>query len=98
MVKRQRVVMMAGGGLALAVALYAWLQGKPATATAAAGPRAGAAARAGAATADLPRIGLDRIDQRAGRSLVGKRDIFDFGRPPAPPSRRRRQPPRRHPW
>jgi hypothetical protein len=85
MVKRQRVVMMAGGGLALAVALYAWLQGKPTTATASAGPRVGAAARAGAAPAELPRIGLDRVDQRPGPVLVGKRDIFAFGPPPAPP-------------
>jgi hypothetical protein len=81
MVKRERVVVMAGGALALALGLYCWLHGQPATTTVAAGPRA----RAAAGVPDLPRIGLDRLSQRPPPVVVGRRDIFDFGRPPATP-------------
>jgi hypothetical protein len=80
MVRRNRSVAILAAGVALALALYVWRQGQPAAATVAAGPRA-----AGAASADLPRIGLDRLSQRPPPVAVGRRDIFDFGAPPAPP-------------
>jgi hypothetical protein len=85
MVKRERVVMMAGGGLVLAALLYVWLHGKPASTTIAAGPRVAAGAGAGAGGSDLPRIGLDRLTQMPPPVRVGIRDIFDFGPPPTPP-------------
>jgi len=74
-------VAILAAGVALALALYVWRQGQPAAATVAAGPRA---AGAGAA-AELPRIGLDRLSQRPPPVSVGRRDIFDFGAPHAPP-------------
>jgi hypothetical protein len=80
MVRRNRIVLIVAAGVALAFALYVWRQGRPAAATVAAGPRA-----AGAATPELPRIGLDRLSQRPPTVPVGRRDIFDFGAPPAPP-------------
>jgi hypothetical protein len=46
---------------------------------------AGPPATAGAARSDLPRIGLDRLSRRSGPTTVGRRDIFDFAPPPAPP-------------
>jgi hypothetical protein len=80
MVRRDRIVAITGAGVALALALYVWRQGQPSAATVAAGPRA-----AGAPAAELPRIGLDRLTQRRPEVPVGRRDIFDFGPPPAPP-------------
>jgi hypothetical protein len=79
MVRRERLVIVVAGAVALAVALYVWLQSRPASATVAAG--APAAAPAGP---ELPRIGLDRLAQPPAPVTVGRRDIFDFGAPPAP--------------
>jgi hypothetical protein len=91
MVKRKRVVMMAGGGVAIALALYFWLHGQPSAATVAAGPRV--SARAAGGSEAVPRIGLDRLFQRTPPVPVGRRDIFDFGVPPAPPEAERTPPP-----
>jgi hypothetical protein len=81
MVKRERVVMLAGGAIVLAALLYAWLRGEPSATTVAAGPRA----TASAGGLELPRIGLDRLWRGTPPVPIGRRDIFDFGQPPAPP-------------
>lgn len=73
-------MMGAAAGVALALALYVWLQVQPSAATVAAGPPV--PANAGA---ELPRIGLDRLSHRNAPVPVGRRDIFDFGAAPAPP-------------
>lgn len=73
-------MLISAAGVALALALYVWWQGQPSAATVAAGPRP-----AGPAAPELPRIGLDRLSQRPPPVLVGRRDVFDFGRPPASP-------------
>lgn len=79
MVRRERLLIVVAGAVALAAALYVWLQGSsPATTAAAGGP---VAATAGP---DLPRIGLDRLSQRPAPVTIGRRDIFDFAAPPAP--------------
>ena len=41
--------------------------------------------RTATADAQLPRIGLDRLQRPHGGVVVGKRDIFDFGPPPPTP-------------
>jgi hypothetical protein len=81
MVRRDRIVLISAAAVALAGALYLFLQARPAGTTVAAGPRA----TAGAAAPELPRIGLDRLTQRPPPVPVGRRDIFDFAPAPAPP-------------
>ena len=74
MVRRERLLIVVAGAVALAAAFYVWLQAQSPAATAAAGVPA--AAPAGPA---LPRIGLDRLSQRPAPVSIGRRDIFDFG-------------------
>lgn len=72
-------MIVAAAGIALAIALYAWLQARPSAATVAAG--APVPVPVGA---ELPRIGLDRLSHRSGPVTVGRRDVFAFGSAPAP--------------
>jgi len=73
-------LLVAAAGLALVLALYLWRNARPSAATVAAGPPVPTAAGS-----ELPRIGLDRLARPLGPATVGRRDIFDFGPPPAPP-------------
>ena len=78
-------------GLAVAAALAAgWVvlgdmgpAAPPAPGTAAEPARA-----AGRGEPDLPRIDLARLDRGRPASGIGRRDLFDFGVPPAPPASR----------
>lgn len=83
MVKNRRAVYGALAGLALAVAVYALTRDNRASAVSLSLPGAARAPRA--AQGELPRIGLDRLQQPHGGIELGKRDIFDYGPPPATP-------------
>jgi hypothetical protein len=80
MVRRDRILLVAAAGLALVLALLFWRNARPSAATVAAGPRVPVPAGS-----ELPRIGLDRLRRSSEQVTVGRRDIFDFGAPPAPP-------------
>ncbi|HEY2944646.1 MAG TPA: hypothetical protein VGN09_19585 [Vicinamibacteria bacterium] len=70
--------------LALAAAFYFWARsGTPSTASAD-GTARGPAGPVGTEP-DVPRIDLARLESPQGRSGAGRRDLFDFGVPPAPP-------------
>jgi hypothetical protein len=83
MVKNRRAVYGALAGLVLAIAVYALTRDNRAAAVSLSLPGGTRAARPG--TGALPRIGLDRLQQPHGGIELGKRDIFDFGPPPATP-------------
>jgi hypothetical protein len=80
MVRRDRILLVAAAGLALLLALIFWRNVRPSAATVAAGPRVPVPAGS-----ELPRIGLDRLRRSSEQVMVGRRDIFDFGAPQAPP-------------
>ncbi len=82
MVKRQRSLLMAlGGVVALSVVyLVAGGDNRPAAAPPASGERGARAS----AEPELPRVGLDRVQPASGRASGGQRDVFDFGREPRP--------------
>ena len=73
-------MLVAAAGFALVLALYFWRNARPSAATVAAGPPVSTPAGS-----ELPRIGLDRLTRSSDLVTVGRRDIFDFGAPPAPP-------------
>ena len=84
MVKNRRLVYGAVAGLALALAVYSLTRGNRASAVSLSLP--GLTTRAPkTAQGELPRIGLDRLQQPHGGIELGKRDIFDYGPPPATP-------------
>jgi hypothetical protein len=70
--------------LGLAAAFYFWARGGTPSTASADGAARGAA---GPVTIepDLPRIDLARLESPKSRSGAGRRDLFDFGVPPAPP-------------
>ena len=80
MVKREKVLVGAVAGLGLvALALFLMRPGRPVVSGAPTSPRAAPA------EAQVPRIALGRVGEPRGDAEVGRRDIFDFGRPPTPP-------------
>jgi hypothetical protein len=79
MVMQRRALYMAGGGLGLVGVLWLLLR------TDAVVPTAGGPARDAVPTDVVPRIGLDRLQQRADAAPVGDRDVFDYGAPPPTP-------------
>jgi hypothetical protein len=83
MVKNRRAVYGALAGLVLTIAVYALTRDNRAAAVSLSLPGGARAPRPG--TGALPRIGLDRLQQPHGGIELGKRDIFDFGPPPATP-------------
>jgi len=85
MVRNRRAIYGALAGLALALAVYTLSRDDRAAAVSLSLPGASRASRSAAADAELPRIGLDRLQKPHGGVEVGKRDIFDFGPPPPTP-------------
>jgi hypothetical protein len=83
MVKNRRAVLGAVAGLALALAAWALTRDNRATAVSLALPGNTRATRGG--SGELPRIGLERLQQPHGGIELGKRDIFDYGPPPPTP-------------
>jgi hypothetical protein len=83
MVKNRRAVYTGLAGLAAVLALYVLSRGDRAGAVSLALPGKRSAPRA--ASAEVPRIGLDRLQKPYGGIEMGKRDIFDFGPPPPTP-------------
>jgi hypothetical protein len=83
MVRNRRAVYGALAGLALVLAVYTLSRDDRAAAVSLSLPGLRTPATA-TADAQLPRIGLDRLQKPHGGVEVGKRDIFDFG--PAPPT------------
>jgi hypothetical protein len=71
------------GVVALLGAGYLWYSGMSPVSPPAAS--AAGAAGAGRAEGDLPRIDLARLESPRPTAPLGKRDLFDFGVPPAPP-------------
>jgi hypothetical protein len=70
-------------GIAVLAAGYAWYSRlSPVSQPAASAAGSGAP---GKAEGDLPRIDLARLEGPRPTAPLGKRDIFDFGVPPAPP-------------
>jgi hypothetical protein len=80
MVKQEhrRVLILAAAGAALAVALWLMLR------TNGRGPIVARATRdtSSGAGAAIPRIGLDRVEQKMEEAPVGDRDLFGYGGPP----------------
>jgi hypothetical protein len=71
--------------LGLAAAFYFWARsGTPSTASADGTVPRGPAGPVGTEP-DVPRIDLSRLESPKARSGAGRRDLFDFGVPPAPP-------------
>jgi hypothetical protein len=70
--------------LGLAAAFYFWARGGTPSTASADGAARGAAGPV-AIEPDLPRIDLARLESPKSRSGAGRRDLFDFGVPPAPP-------------
>ena len=71
--------------LGLVAAFYVWARsGTTSTASAAGTAPPGPAGPVGTEP-DLPRIDLGRLESPKARSGAGRRDLFDFGVPPAPP-------------
>lgn len=83
--KNRRALYVALAGLAVVLAVYTWSRDDRAAAVSLSLPGRARASRAASASADLPRIGLDRLQQSHRGVEVGKRDIFDFGPPPPTP-------------
>jgi hypothetical protein len=83
MVKNRRAVYAGLAGLAALLAVYVLSRGDRAGAVSLALPGKSRTPRA--ASAELPRIGLDRLQKPYGGIEMGKRDIFDFGPPPPTP-------------
>jgi hypothetical protein len=83
MVKNRRAVLGAVAGLALA--LVAWALSRDNRTSAVSLSLPGSARTPRSAAGELPRIGLDRLQQPHGGIELGKRDIFDFGPPPPTP-------------
>jgi hypothetical protein len=89
MVKNQRVLVMAAGGLAAVVAAWLFLRGDGTG-----GAIVDRSARdAGPAGGAVPRIGLSRLDGTPENAPVGERDIFGYGAPPPTPVPPPTQPP-----
>ena len=82
MVKNRRAVYGALAGLVLVIAVYALTRNNRS-----AGVSLSLSGRRAPKTAsgELPRIGLDRLQQPHGGIELGRRDIFDFGPPPPTP-------------
>ena len=80
MVKREKVLLGAVAGLGL-VALAVFML-RPRQQVASSAPTS---PRAAPAESQVPRIALGRVGEQRGESAVGRRDVFDFGRPPTPP-------------
>lgn len=82
MVKQEhrRVLILAAAGAALALAAWFLLR------TDGRGPIVARATRdtSGPGVA-VPRIGLERLDEKMEEAPVGDRDVFDFGKPPPTP-------------
>jgi hypothetical protein len=71
--------------LGLAAGLYFWARsGPPSTASANGSAGAWPAAPAGNEP-EVPRIDLARLESPKGEAAAGRRDLFDYGVPPAPP-------------
>jgi hypothetical protein len=85
MVKNRRAVYGALAGLAVVLAVYTWSRDDRAAAVSLSLPGLQRSQHAVTADAQLPRIGLDRLQKPHGGIEVGKRDIFDFGPPPPTP-------------
>ena len=83
MVKNRRAVYAGLAGLAAVLAVYVLSRGDGAGAVSLALPGRSRPARA--ASAEVPRIGLDRLQKPYGGIEMGKRDLFDFGPPPPTP-------------
>jgi hypothetical protein len=71
-------------GALVFVAAWLWVRSAMAPAV---GAQAGEAAvpTAGRAEGEVPRIGLDRLQQARAERRLGRRDLFDFATPPPPP-------------
>jgi hypothetical protein len=83
MVKHRRKVYGALMVLAVVAAVYILSRDDRAAAVALSLPGTSRAPRA--ASGELPRIGLDRLQKPYGGLELGKRDLFDFGPPPPTP-------------
>jgi hypothetical protein len=83
MVKSRRAAYAGAVGVVLALAAYALTRGDRGAAVSLSLPGATRAPKV--AEAELPRIGLDRLQKPHGGIELGKRDIFDFGPPPPTP-------------
>ena len=73
------------GALVLSLGLLVWQSWPRPQDEAAATPAPARAAGRGAADAGLPRIGLDRLASPRPQGESAGRDVFQFGRPSAPP-------------
>jgi hypothetical protein len=83
MVKRQRNLLVALGGVVVLSVVYLVFGGdkRPAAAPPAGGERGARAS----VEPELPRVGLERVQPAYARSSGGaQRDVFDFGREPRP--------------
>src|SRR5262245_54024835 len=79
MVKREKVLLGAVAGAGL-VALVVYLRpGRPVASGTPTSPRSVPA------ESQVPRIALGRVGEPRGEAAVGRRDVFDFGKPPTPP-------------
>jgi hypothetical protein len=84
MVKNRRAIYAAVAGLGLALAAYTLTRDNRASAVSLSLPGLTTRAPKGV-TGELPRIGLDRLQQPHGGIELGRRDIFDYGPPPPTP-------------
>jgi hypothetical protein len=82
MVKNRRVLVLAGAGLALVVAVWALNRTAPPPSAAPGGAAAAAPRGGGRAEGEMPVVGLERVRLAVVRPEVGRRDIFDFGADP----------------
>jgi type IV secretory pathway VirB10-like protein len=78
--RRQMAGLLGVAGVALAAALFLWAPGTEPAAAPSARPTA-AAAQGGP-----PEIALSRLDAPNAPAPIGRRDVFDFAKPPAPPA------------
>jgi len=71
--------------LGLAAGLYFWARGGPPSTASANGSAAGWPAAPVGNDPEVPRIDLARLESPKGEASAGRRDLFDYGVPPAPP-------------
>jgi len=91
MVKPSQLALLALSLLALAIGLWSWLGG---SGTRAVSGLAARPAESRLPESPLPRIALERLQQQPSGNAEpgGSRDVFRFGRPPAPAETPRAQP------